>query len=182
MTFCDKKAYIGNSQHTRRWLNSMQKELQMYFENNRRAAQNRADADFLRRMLGGELNGNGCCDRSADRSYERSYDRDRSCNRASAQPHQGGMGECCEWTPQARQEAPVRPEGGCGCQKPCNTSCPTEIHAPALAMVYCPRQCWRKLLDPAEGLKQGTIFAELIFPLEAVPHKGGKEGCARRPM
>ena len=161
----------------------------MYFENNRRAAQSRADADFLRRMLGGELNGNGCgCDRSADRSYERSGEhscnRERSCNRASVENRRGGMmGECCEWTPQqARQEAPVRPEGGCGCQKPCNTSCPTEIAAPALAMVYSPRQCWRKLLDPEEGLKHGTIFAELVLPFEAVPQKGGKEGYARRPM
>ena len=144
----------------------------MYFENNRRAAESRADADFLRRMLGGELNGNRC---------------NRSRDRAPAETRQG-VGECCEWTPQARQpqarqEMPVRPENsGCGCQKPCNTSCPTEVHAPSLAMVYSPRQCWRKLLDPAEGLKHGTIFAELVLPFEAVPQKGGKEGCARRPM
>ena len=156
----------------------------MYFENNRRAAENRADADFLRRMLGGELNGNGCgCDSSDDRLGNRSFDRprERSCNRTPVETRRG-MGECCEWTPQARQEVPVRPDNGCGCHTPCNTSCPTEIHAPALAMVYCPRQCWRKLLDPAEGLKQGTIFAELVLPFEAVPYKGGKEGCARRPM
>ena len=154
----------------------------MYFENNRRAAENRADADFLRRMLGGELNGNACgCDRSRDRSYERPYDRERSCNRTPVEVRRG-TGECCEWTPQARLETPVRPEGGCGCQRPCDTSCPTEIAAPALAMVYCPRQCWRKLFDPEEGLKHGTIFAELVLPFEAVPHKGGREGCACRPM
>ena len=143
----------------------------MYFENNRRAAQSRSDADFLRRMLGGELNGGGC------NRYDRSYERPDAESRR-------GSGACCEWTPQARQEAPVSPENGCGCQKPkpCNTSCPSEIHAPSLAMVYSPRQCWRKLLDPAEGLKQGTIFAELVLPIEAVPQKGGKEGCARRPM
>ena len=144
----------------------------MEFENNRRAAESRADADFLRRMLGGELNGNRC---------------NRSRDRAPLETRQG-VGECCEWSPQtrqpqARQEMPVRPEnGGCGCQKPCNTSCPTEVHAPSLAMVYSPRQCWRQLLDPAEGLKHGTIFAELVLPFEAVPQKGGKEGCARRPM
>ena len=145
----------------------------MYFENNRRAAESRADADFLRRMLGGELNGNR---------------RNPSRDRAPTETRQG-VGECCEWTPpqarqpQARQEMPVRPEnGGCGCQKPCDTSCPTEVHAPSLAMVYSPRQCWRKLLDPAEGLKHGTIFAELVLPFEAVPKKGGKEGCARHPM
>ncbi len=160
----------------------------MYFENNRRAAQNRADTDFLRRMLGGELNGGGCCEGNQERSHERpcdrSYDRDRSCNRAPVDTRRGGMmGEYCEWAPQqARQEAPVRPDGGCGCQRPCNTSCPTEIDAPALAMVYCPRQCWRKLFDPEEGLRHGTIFAELVLPFEAVPHKGGKEGCARRLM
>ena len=141
----------------------------MYIENNRRAAESRADADFLRRMLGGELNGNGC---------GRSCGRDR----APAQPRQNQAGNCCEWTPQARQEAPVRPESGCGCQKPCDTSCPTEIAAPALAMVYSPRQCWRNLFDPAEGLKHGTIFAELALPFEAAPHTGGKEGCACRLM
>ena len=171
----------------------------MYIESNRRAAESRADADFLRRMLGGELKGNGCgCDRSGERSHEhshehsheRSYERsgnrsctgERSYNRIPIDSRRADMGNCCEWRPQSRQEAPVQPEGGCGCHMPCNTSCPTEIAAPALAMVYCPRQCWRKLLDPEEGLKHGTIFAELVLPFEAAPHKGGKEGCARRPM
>ena len=153
----------------------------MYIESNRRAAGSRADADFLRRMLGGELNGNGC---GSARSAERSCNRGRPLDRASAETGRSGMmGECCEWTQgQARQEAPLRPEGGCGCQRPCDTSCPTEVAAPALAMVYSPRQCWRNLLDPAEGLKQGTIFAELVLPFEAVPQKGGKEGCACRLM
>ena len=132
----------------------------MYIESNRRAAESRADADFLRRMLGGELN---------------------------TMPNNGmrqntNAGRCCEWRPQARQEAPVRPEGGCGCQRPCDTSCPTEVAAPALAMVYCPRQCWRKLLDPEDGLKHGTIFAELVLPFEGAPNKCGKEGCARHLM
>ena len=143
----------------------------MYFENNRRAAENRADADFLRRMLGGELNGI-----RADRS--------------PSAPRKETNGKCCEWAPQSqmrqpqarREEAPVRPEGGCGCQQPCNTACPTEIPAPSLAMVYAPRQCWRKLFDPEEGLKHGTIFAELVLPFEGAPNKCGKEGCARRPM
>lgn len=139
----------------------------MYMENNRRAAESRADADFLRRMLGGELNGNSC---------GRSCGRDRT----PMQARQEDRGDCCEWTPQARQEAPMRPENGCGCHKPCDTSCPTEIAAPALAMVYCPRQCWRKVFEPEEGLKHGTIFAELVLPFEATPKNGGKEGCACR--
>ena len=148
----------------------------MYMENNRRAVQNRADADFLRRMLGGELNGNGCgniCGR----------------DRAHVQSHQDSRGDCCEWMPhthgrqmQARQEAPVRPEGGCCCQRPCdNTSCPTEIPAPALAMVYCPRQCWHKLLDPEIALAHGSLFEELILPFEG-RQIGGKEGCPHRHM
>jgi hypothetical protein len=49
-------------------------------------------------------------------------------------------------------------------------------------MVYCPRQCWRKLFDPEDGLKHGTIFAELVLPFEGAPNKCGKESCARRPM
>jgi hypothetical protein len=149
----------------------------MYMENNRRAAGSRADADFLRRMLGGELNGSNCAN---------AYGRDR----APVQSRQENRGDCCEWTPhthgrqmQARQEeAPMNPECGCGCQRPCDTSCPTEIPAPALAMVYCPRQCWRKLFDPEDGLKHGTIFAELVLPFEGAPNKCGKESCARRPM
>ena len=132
----------------------------MYIESNRRAAESRADADFLRRMLGGELNGaaNG-----------------RARNDL-------GAGRCCEWRPQARQEAPVRPEGGCGGQRPsCDTSCPTEVPAPSLAMVYCPRQCWRSLFSPEDGLKHGTLFAELALPFKG-RQLGGKEGCARRMM
>ena len=157
----------------------------MYMENNRRAAGSRADADFLRRMLGGELSGNGCgCGRFDERSNDRdrSFDRDRSCDRTPVQSRRDTTGECCEWRPQARQETPAWPEGGCGCQRPCDTSCPTEIAAPALAMVYCPRQCWRKLFDPEDGLKHGTIFAELVLPFEGAPNKCGKEGCARRLM
>jgi hypothetical protein len=139
----------------------MQKEYQMYIESNRRAAQSRADADFLRRMLGGELNS--------------------SANRARNDSN--NVQGCCEWRPQARQEAPTRPEGGCDCQRPsCNTSCPTEVSAPSLAMVYCPRQCWRKLFSPEEGLKHGTLFAELDLPFEGSSYNGRKEGCARRMM
>ena len=138
----------------------------MYFENNRRAPQNRADADFLRRMMGGELNGSGC---------------DHGCSRAPVQPRRGA-GQCCEQMPQARmEEAPQHPGNGCGCHA-CNVSCPTEIPAPSLAMVYCPRQCWRNLFDPAKALAHGTLFAELVLPFEGNSHNGRKEGCARRPM
>ena len=142
----------------------------MYIESNRRAAESRADADILRRMLGGELNGNGC-----GRSCERTYERFSSQS-------QRGMGASCNWAPQARQELPEHPENGCGCNSsPCNTSCPTEIPAPSLAMVYCPRQCWRSLFSPEDGLKHGSIFAELVLPFEG-RQIGGKEGCPHRYM
>ena len=133
----------------------------MYIESNRRAAESRADADFLRRMLGGELNG-----------------------AANGRVHNdSNIGRCCMWRPQARQEAPVMPESGCDCQRPSwDTSCPKEIPAPSLAMVYCPRQCWRNLFSPEEGLKHGTLFAELALPFEGASQNGRKEGCARRMM
>ena len=143
----------------------------MYIENNRRAAESRSDADFLRRMLGGELNGN-----------DRSRSSGRYSDRAPLQSRQE-MGDCCEWAPQARQEAPMRPEGGCGCQSmSCNVSCPTEVPAPSLAMVYCPRQCWRSLFSPEDGLQHGTLFAELVLPFEGGSQNCRKESCARRLM
>ena len=39
-------------------------------------------------------------------------------------------------------------------------------HMPSLAMVYSPFQEWQDLLSPEEGLAHGSIFTELIKPLE----------------
>ena len=61
-------------------------------------------------------------------------------------------------------------------------TCPTTLHAPSLAMVYSPKQCWRNLFDPTTGLSRGTIFAELSMPLEVVSHNGCKEVRNRRPF
>lgn len=55
------------------------------------------------------------------------------------------------------------------------TDCPTTVHAPSLAMVYSPRQCFRNVLSPEEGLRQGTIFSELVLPFE--PYGTGSNGC-----
>ncbi|MBQ9784867.1 MAG: spore coat associated protein CotJA [Clostridia bacterium] len=61
--------------------------------------------------------------------------------------------------------------------------CPTTLSAPALAMVYAPRQCWRNLFDPALGLSHGTIFKELVLPLEVIPSPHhSKEVKTRRPL
>lgn len=54
-------------------------------------------------------------------------------------------------------------------------NCPTTVHAPSLAMVYSPRQCWRNVLSPEEGLHRGSIFSELVLPFE--PSDNGSSGC-----
>lgn len=53
--------------------------------------------------------------------------------------------------------------------------CPSTLHAPSLAMVYSPRQCWRNVLSPEEGLQQGSIFSELVLPFE--PDGKSNSGC-----
>ncbi len=130
----------------------------MYSENNRRNTSRRADNEFLRRMLGGELTGDGFPVMST-RAQER---------------------------PQPRRDEPMPPcnqDGGVSTTAPSHAcNCPTEIPAPSIAMVYAPRQCWRNLLDPASGLAKGSIFSELILPLGAVPKKCEKEVNPRRPF
>lgn len=138
----------------------------MYSESNRRSAARRTDDDFLRRMLGGQLTGDALPVISPVPPQARPIvpTRDEpvktTCD-GSTQNDQTGMG--------------CRPQSG-------GNACPTCISAPSIAMVYAPRQCWRNLLDPASGLSHGSIFAELILPLEAVPQKGEKEVKTRRPM
>ena len=53
--------------------------------------------------------------------------------------------------------------------------CPTCIHAPSLAMVYCPTQCWRNVLQPEAALACGSLFSELVMPLEGYSKNGGME-------
>lgn len=133
----------------------------MYSETNRRSAARRADDEFLRRMLGGQLTGDGLpvMNLTPQQAPARVPVRDERTRIA------------CDGSP--------RQNGSQGTE---STACPTCIQAPSIAMVYAPKQCWRNLLDPASGLSQGSIFAELILPLEAVPQKGEKEVKARRPM
>ena len=52
--------------------------------------------------------------------------------------------------------------------------CPTLVHTPSLAMVYSPIQCWKNVLQPEAALAHGTLFADLILPLEVV-----EKNCAR---
>jgi hypothetical protein len=127
----------------------------MYSENNRRSANRRADNEFLRRMAGGDLIGNG---------YPVV-----NMNEISNQSH----------TPVHASSPAASCNEMCRGDRP-SLDCPTTLSAPALAMVYCPKQCFRKLLSPQEGLKSGTIFSELVFPLEAASKNRYKEVNPRR--
>jgi len=115
----------------------------MYSEPQRRPATNRANDEFLRRMLGGEL----------------------TEGVISVLNLQGGEahGPSCDGT--TEQDA-----NACGIGE-----CPTCIHAPSLAMVYCPTQCWRNVLQPEAALACGSLFAELVMPLEAASKNRGME-------
>lgn len=118
----------------------------MYSENSRRTTR-RANDEFLRRMVGGELTG-------------------KELPVMNMTPP--GMGNGDEAAP------------GCnGSDTNTPGDCPVMLHAPSLAMVYSPRQCWRNLLDPRTALKNGSLFAELVLPLEA-GHNHGKEVTGRK--
>jgi len=58
--------------------------------------------------------------------------------------------------------------------------CPTQVHAPALAMVYAPKQCWRDLFELEAALRHGTLFRELLFPLEVGRKTAEEEGRPRK--
>lgn len=126
----------------------------MYSENNRRAATGRANDEFLRRMIGGELVG-GVPVMNIDEAPR------------PALPDYTQNKTACDGRPRGEASAPG-----------CTNNCPTHLHAPALSMVYAPMQCWNSVLDPATGLKHGTIFTELILPLEAI-QKGGQKPFGR---
>ena len=141
----------------------------MYMENNRHVSQGRANDEFLRRMLGGELVGG---ERAVMNQPEE-----------APQLHEHMMGERCqEQMPLETVELQARGEA----VPPCNQgdeeacACPKSMRMPSLAMVYAPHQCWQNLLEPEAALEQGSQFAELILPLEAGGcgmRTGGKGRC-----
>ena len=123
----------------------------MYPEKDRRSSVRRANDEFLRRMLGGEL-GDGtpfCAVMNSDVP-----------ERPRPQLPPEGNGPACDGSQRPSCDGMPRPDGNGG-------ECPKHIHAPSLAMAYAPRQCWQNLLEPEVGLREGTIFAELILPFEA---------------
>ena len=125
----------------------------MYSENNRRTATGRANDEFLRRMIGGELaHGVPLMNTNVP---PRATLPDYSENKTA-----------CDGQPRGENSAPM-----------CNNNCPVQLHAPSLAMVYAPKQCWQSVLDPTTGLRHGTIFTELILPFEASQKGGHRPYC-----
>lgn len=157
----------------------------MYSDQNRRASVSRANDEFLRRMLGGELTGGVMpvmnmetpaeprrMGQGSDRLENQRNDEEKLKSPKGRLSSEGAGGENC------------RPscDGGydCGSGNGNYGDCPTQIHAPSLAMVYAPRQCWRNLLDPQSALESGSLFAELILPLEVARHTRETEGKGRK--
>ena len=131
----------------------------MYSDQNRRAPARRANDAFLRQMIGGELTDGRC--------------QQNRCERPMPYVEQRESCPVCEG---ARQES------GDACAL---SDCPKYVHAPSLAMVYAPGQCWRNLLDIEVALEHGSMFAELILPFEggrksdrrSGPACNGRERC-----
>ena len=145
----------------------------MYMENNRPTSPNRANDDFLRRMLGGELkSGERAVMNKAEEASQESRPSDCVFGKVCAR-REGMQNEPRERN--ARGED--RPKCNDGDENECE--CPKYMRMPSLAMVYAPHQCWQNLLDPESALGHGSQFAELILPLEADGNMGmgGKGRC-----
>ena len=144
----------------------------MYSENQRHCSARRANDEFLRRMLGGEMS-YGNANQAARRDDSPTHEKNGcGCNRRSfCARSEGTVGSSCPLT--GRHSSPPCNEGDTA-----NTGKhPACIHAPSLAMVYSPMQSFQGIYEPAVALRQGTLFAELDLPFEGC---GRKEACARK--
>ena len=134
----------------------------MYFDYHKSTPTHRANDAFLRQMLGGELKGGELPRlRPEMPEFPMVQNRSRVDCRGNALDTER---DCADRERRENEDA---------CDR---DLCPTEIHAPALAMVYAPKQCWRKTFDPQTGLAHGSIFAELILPFEGCSKSNGMEG------
>ena len=118
----------------------------MYSESDRRAPARRANDEFLRRMLGGELTGGAVPTMNQPVPELPTYPQRPPCD--------GG---------EESRPMPAPP-------------CAMTPGMPSLAMVYSPVQCWREVLEPADALRAGSQFTELLLPFVG---KGTKEGGGR---
>lgn len=61
----------------------------------------------------------------------------------------------------------------CGCDNPSRPSMPSHKDGKSLAMAYVPWQKWQNVMDGCNGLKNGTIFEDLVLSFE-----GTKAACS----
>lgn len=167
----------------------------MYSENQRNTCARRANDEFLRRMLGGELAGNGdmntSCgnrggcggrDQRSNGCGQRSIaDRRGNCAGASVRTTENGA-SCSLCGRRNHMQSPFfersdAPACNSGDTMQNGNTCHHGGKGVSLAMVYSPIQGFQNLYEPCVALKNGTLFAELNLPFEGC---GGKEGCARR--
>ena len=126
-------------------------ELRMYSENSKNASMQRANNEFLRRMLGGELSVGSLPVFNSEVPALPEYPVRPPCNDGESAEN-GSIGEMEEHC------------GGCA-------------NMPSLAMVYAPKQCWRKVFKPEDALMHGSQFAELVLPFDGAGKAKG--GCPR---
>ena len=125
----------------------------MYSEKENRSGVQRANNEFLRKMLGGELMSGAVPVFNEETPPLPEY---------PTRPP-------CDGDPDYSMEGPVDAYCGKGCDDP--------LKAPSLAMVYAPKQCWKGLYNPTEALKHGSQFAELVLPFEG--YRKGRGGCEK---
>ena len=145
----------------------------MYTENNRYTTAERANDDFLRRMLGGELSGNArAVMNEVGETPQKPHQPGCRMEDGEAERREG-LGDVGTQRPRAEE----RPN----CNEVDGNGCPKYLYTPSLAMVYAPYQCWQNLLDPEAALEHGSQFSELILPFEAggrcMRMGGGKGRC-----
>ena len=132
----------------------------MNTESNRQNSFRRSNDEFLRRMRGGEF-----CEEQRTRQKSEipvlaTLDIPGANNRQSPS---------CDGRMSQEPETGREDYGNC--------------RYPSLAMVYSPKQKWREVMSPEDGLRHGTIFRELVKPWEAGERgRGGipQTGCGRR--
>lgn len=61
----------------------------------------------------------------------------------------------------------------CGCDNPAMPPRPPHKDKKSLAMAYVPWQKWENVMDGCNGLKNGTIFEDLVLSFE-----GTKAACS----
>lgn len=159
----------------------------MYSENNRRVSGMRANDEFLRRMLGGDLTGGETPVMNMEFENRREMLESNGEDRQEARTRENsklrfsdeGNGSIGDGRPSCDGSVD-NAVSGCKPSDCAKGECPTYLHAPSLAMVYSPRQCWRNLLDPQSALDHGTLFAELVLPFERASKRMGTEGNCRK--